>query len=231
MTGSRVSLVAILGGLALAFCQWLIFVYAPEEQVMGLAQKIFYIHLPLAWWGLLSFVLSCVFGILYLTRRDLKYDMYGAASVEIGMLCCTLTLITGSIWGRHSWGVWWTWDPRLTTALILWFIYAGCMALRAMPMPETRRASLWSVVAIAGVLDVPLVFLSARLWRSIHPSVFANKGGGLEPEMAVAVIASVLCFGLIWAALLILRSRQLVLGSRLDAMIFDRMMAEDEKQN
>lgn len=231
MTGSRVSLLALLGGLALAVCQWLIFVYAPEEQVMGLAQKIFYIHLPLAWWGLISFVIACGCGILYLTRRDLKYDMYGAAAVEIGMLCCTLTLITGSIWGRHSWGVWWTWDPRLTTALILWFIYAGCMALRAMPMPESRRASLCSVVAIAGVLDVPLVFLSARLWRSIHPSVFASKGGGLEPEMAVAVAASVLCFGLIWAALLILRSRQLVLGSRLDAMMFDRMMAEDEKQN
>ncbi|MBQ8173494.1 MAG: cytochrome c biogenesis protein CcsA, partial [Mailhella sp.] len=127
-------------------------------------------------------------------------------------------------------GVWWTWDPRLTTALILWFIYAGCMALRAMPMPEGRRASLCSVVAIAGVLDVPLVFLSARLWRSIHPSVFASKGGGLEPEMAVAVAASVLCFGLVWAALLILRSRQLVLESRLDAMMFDRMMAEDEKK-
>lgn len=231
MTGSRVSFLALLGGLALAVCQWLIFVYAPEEQVMGLAQKIFYIHLPLAWWGLMSFIIACACGILYLTRRDLKYDMYGAAAVEIGMLCCTLTLVTGSIWGRHSWGVWWTWDPRLTTALILWFIYAGCMALRAMPMPESRRASLCSVVAIAGVLDVPLVFLSARLWRSIHPSVFASKGGGLEPEMAVAVAASVLSFGLIWAALLVLRSRQLVLGSRLDAMMFDRMMAEDEKLN
>ena len=231
MTGSRVSLLALLGGLALAVCQWLIFVYAPEEQVMGLAQKIFYIHLPLAWWGLVSFIIAAVCGALYLARRDLKYDMYGAAAVEIGMLCCTLTLITGSIWGRHSWGVWWTWDPRLTTALILWFIYAGCMALRAMPMPESRRASLCSVVAIAGVLDVPLVFLSARLWRSIHPSVFASKGGGLEPEMAVAVAASVLCFGLVWSALLILRSRQLVLGSRLDAMMFDRMMAEDERLN
>ena len=231
MTGSRVSLLALLGGLALAVCQWLIFVYAPEEQVMGLAQKIFYIHLPLAWWGLVSFIIAAVCGALYLARRDLKYDMYGAAAVEIGMLCCTLTLITGSIWGRHSWGVWWTWDPRLTTALILWFIYAGCMALRAMPMPESRRASLCSVVAISGVLDVPLVFLSARLWRSIHPSVFASKGGGLEPEMAVAVAASVLCFGLVWAALLILRSRQLVLGSRLDAMMFDRMMAEDERLN
>ena len=228
MTGSRVSLVAILGGLALAFCQWLIFVYAPEEQVMGLAQKIFYIHLPLAWWGLISFVIACACGILYLTKRDLKYDMYGAAAVEIGMLCCTLTLITGSIWGRHSWGVWWTWDPRLTTALILWFIYAGCMALRSMPMPESRRAALCSVVSIAGFIDVPLVFLSARLWRSIHPSVFASEGGGLTSEMAVTVVACVLCFALVWLALLLLRWRQMRLSARLDAMMFDRMMADND---
>ena len=228
MTGSRVSLVAILGGLALAFCQWLIFVYAPEEQVMGLAQKIFYIHLPLAWWGLISFVIACACGILYLTKRDLKYDMYGAAAVEIGMLCCTLTLITGAIWGRHSWGVWWTWDPRLTTALILWFIYAGCMALRSMPMPEARRAALCSVVSIAGFIDVPLVFLSARLWRSIHPSVFASEGGGLTSEMAVTVIACVLCFALVWLALLLLRWGQMRLSARLDAMMFDRMMADND---
>ena len=231
MFRSRTALLALLGALAMAFCQWLIFVYAPEEKVMGLAQKIFYIHLPLAWWGLISFACAFVGGILYLMKRDRKYDLFSAASVEVGMLFCTLTLITGSIWGRHSWGVWWTWDPRLTTALILWFIYAGCMALRSMPMPESRRAALCSVVSIAGFIDVPLVFLSARLWRSIHPSVFASEGGGLTSEMAVTVVACVLCFALVWLALLLLRWRQMRLSARLDAMMFDRMMAEDEKQN
>ena len=195
---------------------------------MGLAQKIFYIHLPLAWWGLISFACAFVGGILYLMKRDRKYDLFSAASVEVGMLFCTLTLITGSIWGRHSWGVWWTWDPRLTTALILWFIYAGCMALRSMPMPESRRAALCSVVSIAGFIDVPLVFLSARLWRSIHPSVFASEGGGLTSEMAVTVVACVLCFALVWLALLLLRWRQMRLSARLDAMMFDRMMADND---
>ena len=228
MFRSRTALLALLGALAMAVCQWLIFVYAPEEMVMGLAQKIFYIHLPLAWWGLISFACAFAGGILYLMKRDRKYDLFSAASVEVGMLFCTLTLITGSIWGRHSWGVWWTWDPRLTTALILWFIYAGCMALRSMPMPESRRAALCSVVSIAGFIDVPLVFLSARLWRSIHPSVFASEGGGLTSEMAVTVVACVLCFALVWLALLLLRWRQMRLSARLDAMMFDRMMADND---
>ena len=228
MFRSRTALLALLGALAMAVCQWLIFAYAPEEKVMGLAQKIFYIHLPLAWWGLISFACAFVGGILYLMKRDRKYDLFAAASVEVGMLFCTLTLITGSIWGRHSWGVWWTWDPRLTTALILWFIYAGCMALRAMPMPEGRRAALCSVVSIAGFADVPLVFLSARLWRSIHPSVFASEGGGLTSEMAVTVIACVLCFAFVWLALLLLRWGQLRLSAKLDAMMFERMMADND---
>lgn len=230
MTQSRIALSALAGGLALAACQWLIYVYAPEEQVMGLAQKIFYIHLPLAWWGLISFALSFVAGMLYLKTRAPKYDLLAASSVEVGMLFCTLTLVTGSIWGRHSWGVWWTWDPRLTTALILWFIYAGFMALRSMPLPENRRAALCSVVAIAGFLDVPLVFLSARLWRSIHPSVFASQGGGLEPEMAVAVACCVVSFGLIWLAMLLLRYRQMLLSRRLDVLMFEKMMADAETE-
>ena len=230
MFHSRLALLALLGGLAMAVCQWLVFAYAPEEQVMGLAQKIFYIHLPLAWWGLISFALSCAAGILYLRTRAPKYNLLCASAVETGMLLCTLTLVTGSIWGRHSWGVWWTWDPRLTTALILWFIYAGFMAVRSMPLPESRRAALSSGVASAGFLDVPLVFLSARLWRSIHPAVFASEGGGLEPEMAVAVIACVVSFGAVWLAMLLLRYRQMLLARRLDVLMFERMMAEDEKE-
>ena len=121
MLHSRTAILALLGGLALAACQWLIFVYAPEEQVMGMAQKIFYIHLPLAWWGLISFGLACVAGALYLKTRAPKYDLLSASAVELGMLFCTLTLITGSIWGRHSWGLWWTFSlkagscPKSTT--------------------------------------------------------------------------------------------------------------------
>jgi heme exporter protein C len=219
----KISVAALFGGIALAVCQWLIFAWAPEEKVMGPAQKIFSIHLPLAWWGLVSFAAACTASVLYLWRKKPAYDQLSAAAVEVGLLFCTLTLVTGSIWGRHSWGVWWTWDPRLTTALILWFIYAGCLVLRSMPMPERRRAALCSVVAIAGFLDVPLVFLSARLWRSIHPSVFAAKGGGLEPEMAVTAAVCVAAFFCIWLALILLRWRQLRLAATLDALTLTHM--------
>jgi heme exporter protein C len=231
MFHSRISLIALAGTFSLAFCQWLVFIYAPEEQVMGLAQKIFYIHLPLAWWGLVSFGTACIASICYLKTHRLHYDHLSHAAVEVGMVCCTLTLITGSIWGRHSWGVWWTWDPRLTTALILWFIYAGCMALRAMPMQQKRRASLCSVVSIAGFLDVPLVFLSARLWRSIHPAVFASQGGGMEKEMVIAVLACILSFALIWLTLLLLRWKQLELAHQLDTLLFRQMMDENNSPN
>ncbi len=220
---SKTACAAMLGGCALAVCQWLIFAWAPEEKVMGLAQKIFYIHLPLAWWGLVSFAAAFAAGVLCLMRRKDSYDYFGAAAVETGMLFCTLTLITGSIWGRHSWGTWWTWDPRLTTALILWFIYAGYLVLRGLPMPRPQKARLCAVVAIVGFLDVPLVFLSARLWRSIHPAVFGAKGGGLEFEMAVTVILCTVFFFFIWLALLLLRFRQLQFSARIDGLVRARL--------
>jgi heme exporter protein C len=215
---SPLVLAALAGGLGMAGCQWLVFVHAPLERTMGLVQKIFYIHLPVAWWGLISFFLSCLAGIAWLKSRDSKWDALSAAAAEVGMVCATLALATGCLWARRSWGVWWTWDPRLTTTLILWFIYAGYLALRSLPMPPERRSSLCAVVAIVGFLDVPPVFVSARLWRSIHPAVFASQSGGLAPEMAVAVIASVVCFGLIWIALLGLRFGQMRLQQRLDAL-------------
>ncbi len=228
MFRSRLALLALCGALAMAVCQWLVYGYAPEEQIMGMVQKIFYLHLPLAWWGLVSFGLACASSALYLRRRDQKHDLLAAAAVETGILSCTLTLVTGSLWARHSWGVWWTWDPRLSTFLVLWFIYAGYLALRSMPLPEARRAALCSVVAIVGFLDVPLVFLSARLWRSIHPAVFVARGGGLEPEMALTAFACTAAFGLVWLALLLLRWRQLRLTRSLDVMMFEQMMDETD---
>lgn len=228
---SLASLAALAGGLALAACQWLIYVYAPVERTMGLAQKIFYFHLPVAWWTFASFLTACLAGAAWLRTRAERWDLLSAAAVEVGMICATLALITGSVWARHSWGVWWTWDPRLTTTLILWFIYAGCLALRSLPLPPDRKASLCAVVAIVGFLDVPLVFLSARLWRSIHPAVFASEGGGLEPEMAMAAVASVLSFGLIWGALLALRHGQMRMARALDRLLFLEWTAEDEQSS
>ena len=217
---------ALLGGLAFAACQWLIYAYAPVEETLGLPQKIFYVHLPLAWWALMSFLLVFLGSIAYLWRRNPAADRLCAAAAETGVLLSGLALVTGMLWARRSWGVWWTWDPRLTTTLIMWFIYAGYLVLRGLDLPQQRRNVVCAVVGIVAFLDVPLVFLSARIWRSIHPAVFGNKGGGLEPEMRLTVIACVISFGLLWAGLVWIRKRQLDLAARLDALQQNRLMQE-----
>lgn len=123
---------AVLGGVLMAACQVLIYRYAPVEQTMGLVQKIFYTHLPLAWWSFVSFFLVCVSGVAYLKTRNRHWDAVAGAAAEVGVVLSGLALVSGSIWARHSWGVWWTWDPRLTTTMILWFLYAGYLVLRKM---------------------------------------------------------------------------------------------------
>jgi len=215
-------ILALLGGLAFAVCQWLVFAYAPEEVNMGFIQKIFYIHLPLAWWALISFFTVFLASLIYLIKRKSGADRLCAAAAEVGVLLSGLALITGMLWARKSWGVWWTWDPRLTTTLIMWFVYAGYLVLRGLDLPPQRKGLLCAVVGIVAFLDVPLVFISARIWRSIHPAVFASESGGLAPEMKVTVIACVVCFGLLWAGLVLLRKRQLDLQTRLDEMQADR---------
>lgn len=208
----------LIAGVALAVCQYLIYDYAPTEATMGLMQKIFYTHLPLAWWSFVSFFVVFVASIAYLRTRNRRWDCLAASAAEIGVLFSGLALITGSIWGRHSWGVWWTWDPRLTTTLVMWFVYAGYLVLRSMNMPRDRQANVAAVVGIVAFVDVPLVFFSARLWRSIHPAVFASKGGGLEPEMKITAIVCVLLFGLVWAALTAIRYNQARQTDRLDTL-------------
>lgn len=192
-----------------AISQYLIYFYAPVEQVLGYAQKIFYYHLPVAWWALASFFLSAVFGIGYLLKKRISCDIVSHACAEVGFLLATLTLVTGSIWGRHSWGVWWTWDPKLTTALVLWFIFAAYLVVRTMPLPQEQKGSISAVIAVIGFLDVPLVFFATRLWRSIHPAVFHSEGGGLEPEMVHTIIFCVLSFVFLWAWMIVYRITQM----------------------
>ncbi len=225
------SLLLICGpaaGLALAGCWWLIFAYAPVESTMGLVQKIFYLHLPLAWWGLMSFFVVFVASIAYLRGRRRFWDRLARAAAEVGLVLAALALISGSIWARRSWGVWWTWDPRLTTTLVMCFIYAGYLALRGLDMSEQRKGTLCAVVGIAAFADVPLVFISARLWRSIHPAVFASQGGGLDPEMRATVFACAAAFGLFWFALTALRYRQLALAERLEILVHEKLHTGEE---
>lgn len=214
---------ALLGGFALAFCQWLIFVYAPTEASLGLSQKIFYMHLPLAWWGLISFLVTAIASLAFLLTQKAYFDTLAGASAELGLVLATLALLTGCIWAKAAWGVWWTWDARLSTTLIMCFVYAGYLMIRHMDWPEARRAKISAVIGIVAFLDVPLVYFSARLWSYVHPSKVS-----LEPEMRTTLFACLAAFALLWAGLLALRYSLGLAEQQLDYLSNKRLLDKSE---
>ena len=185
MAAAKVSKTDILGGVtcvAILLSLWAIFIYVPTEKVLGIVQRIFYFHVSLGLNTFLAFFIVFVSSILYLWKRDPRYDCVAHAAAEIGVVLCTLVLITGSIWGRASWGAWWTWDARLTTSLVLWLIYVAYLMLRAAAGNDLQRARFAAVFGIVGFMDVPIVYFSIHWWsRSMHPVVIKTSGIGLAP--------------------------------------------------
>lgn len=181
-----------------------IFIYAPVEKTMGVIQKIFYIHLPAAFLAYLAFLITFIASILYLRRKDPKWDIIAYCSVEIGLMFSTIVLVTGSIWARPIWNVWWTWDPRLTTMLILWFIYVAYLMLRR-AVDENQRANLSAVFGIIGFVNVPITFFSIRLWRTIHPVIITTQGINMSWHMKVTLLTAFAAFCFLFFSLLISR--------------------------
>jgi heme exporter protein C len=183
---------------------YMVFIYAPVEKTMGIVQKIFYFHVPAAWIAFLSFFFVFLFSLFYLIRREKKWDDCAVSAAEIGFLFCSLVLITGPIWAKPVWGIWWTWDVRLTLTLVLWLIYAGYLMLRFYVTDAEKKATFSAVIGIIGFFDVPLVFLSIRWWRVQHPRpVFAGGSeSGLDPAMAHAFIACLVAFLILFVYLL-----------------------------
>ena len=214
-----IRLCALAFAAASIIAQYLIWFHAPVEESMGVVQKIFYTHMPLAWWSTVSFFVNFVASILYLAKRRDAYSRLAGAAAELGVLFSGLALITGMCWARPIWNVWWTWDPRLTTTLVMWFVYAAYLLLRASDVGGQRQDTVLAVLGVVAFLDVPLVFISARYWRSIHPSVLGSQGGGMEPEMWLAVVANLVAMGLLWLALLAFRTRQLGTGAAVTALM------------
>ncbi len=188
---------------------YLIFIFAPEERSMGNVQRIFYFHVPSAWVSFLAFFVVFVCSIYYLWKKDRKYDIVASSAAEIGVVFATLVLITGPIWARPVWNTWWEWSPRLTLFLVLWFIYLAYLMLRNFVEGEERSARFAAVFGIVGFVDVPIVYLSIRLWRDIHPSpvIAGGEGSGLHPDMQIAFFFSLFTFTLLFFYLLIQRVR------------------------
>lgn len=157
--------VAMLAGLSL------VFLYVPNEQQQGIPQRIFYFHLPIALSTYLGFFTVAGASASYLWQGDRFSDLLAQAAAEIGMVFCTLVILTGALWARPIWGVWWTWDPRLTMVVILWTIYASYLLLRMFAGDTEQTARYAAVLGIVGVLDIPILHIATRLWRGIHPKV------------------------------------------------------------
>ena len=187
-----------------------VFIYVPNEASMGLVQRIFYFHAPSAITALfVAFPITFIYSILYLAKRRRWHDRVAYCAAEVGIIFTTIVLITGPIWARPVWNTWWTWDPRLTTTLILWFIYVGYMMLRNYTGEEERGARFAAVFAIVGFVDVPIVYMANRLWRTLHPQpvVMGGSNSGLAPEMLYAFLFSIVTFILLFLFLLFLRLR------------------------
>src|SRR6266446_1399733 len=183
-------------------------VYAPAEVEQGDVQRIFYFHLPCAWVAFLAYGIVAMAGVLYLWLGDQVWDDLGYAAAESGMVFCTLVLITGSLWARPIWGVWWTWDSRLTTTFVLWLMYCGYLLMRAVADESRQVARFSAVLGIAGALDVPVVIVSVRLWRTIHPAVLLTRQGGHgleDSRMIAALLISIAAFTVLFIWLLLLR--------------------------
>lgn len=166
--GGRVRILGWLALLAVVGGQGVAFLISRPDRDMGHLQKIMYVHVPAAWCAMVAFLVVFVASVLYLWRRDERHDLLAAAAVEAGVVMTGLTLLLGMIWAKPTWGVWWTWDPRLTTTAILFVIYAGYLALRSFTDDAERRARWSAAVGILGFLNVPIVYFSVRWWRTIH---------------------------------------------------------------
>lgn len=181
---------------------YLIFMWVPNERVQGPVSKIIYFHISSAWLAFFAFFVVMLCSIIYLKTKDLKWDIVAHASAEIGVLFTTIVLVTGPIWGRASWNVWWTWDSRLTTTLVLWFIYVAYLMIRSSFSEEEKKARFSAVFGIIGFVDVPIVWMSIRWWRTIHPTIVTASGFAMDPRMVQTLMVSLTAFTLLYFYLL-----------------------------
>ena len=186
---------------------WLIFVHAPVEMQMGIVQKIFYFHVPSAYAMYIGFTLAMVGSIGYLWKRTERWDALAVAGAEVGLLFCAIVLITGPLWARKAWGVWWTWDPRLTTTLLAALVFTAFVVLRSVGGAGEAEKRFAAGLAIVGFFILPVIHYSVQRWRGQHPTVITRAGGGLHPDMYPALFFGFGLFTLIAALLIWARMR------------------------
>jgi len=183
----------VLTAILLSYALYMALVGAPTEQTMGDVQRIFYYHVPSAWTAFILFTINFVASIVYLARRNPKADMVALVSAEVGVVFCTIVLVTGPIWARPVWGIWWTWDMRLTSTLVLWLIYLSYLMLRRYSA-SGQTPLLAAALAVLGALCVPFVYFSIWFFRTQHPQPVMGGGGSIDSRMLHVLLINWLAF-------------------------------------
>jgi heme exporter protein C len=189
----------------------------PADRMQGDIQRLMYVHVPAAWLAFLSFFVVFLMSVLYLIQRDLRWDRVAQSSAEIGVVFTVLTLALGSMWGKPTWGVWWTWDPRLTTTAIMLAIYVGYLAIRSFAEDQDKRARWAAIVGIIGFANVPIVYLSVIWWRTLHQPPSSPRS--VSPEILWTLMLNLGAFTLVYVYLMMRRTRLAKLEGELEQRI------------
>jgi len=217
---SRVGVVlAVLSVVAFLGALWMVFFYAPREATMGDVQRIFYFHVASAWVGFFGFFVTFLASIIYLVRGERRWDVVAVSSAEVGLAFITMTLLTGMLWARPVWGVYWTWEPRLTISAVQWLLYVAYVMLRSSVTSPEREARFAAVYGIMAFVTVPLSWFAIRWWRTIHPQVVSGEGMAIAPKMVQTLLTSVGVFTLVYATLLRQRIRVALAQDALAALL------------
>ena len=208
----------VASGALLVATLWAVFAIAPVEKHMGIVQKIFYFHVPCANAMYLGFIVAAVGSALYLWKREERWDALGVAGAEVGMLFCVLVLLSGPLWARKAWGVYWTWDPRLTSTLLAAMIFCAYLVLRSFGGIGEVEKRFAAGLAILGLLDLPIIKYSVQRWRGTHPTVISSSGGGIDSDMVPGLVLSLAMFALLTIALITMRYRAERLRQRLGGL-------------
>ncbi|MFN7994204.1 MAG: cytochrome c biogenesis protein CcsA [Bryobacteraceae bacterium] len=208
----------VIAAVLLARDLYSIFMQLPDEASQGMIYRIIFFHVPAAITAMLCSAVACVASVLFLVTKNFKHDAVAVASTEVGLAFLAANLVTGSIWGRIIWGIWWTWDARLTSALVCWLLYAGYLMLRRAIEEPTARARIAAVFNIFAFVDVPIVIFSIKWWRTQHPQPVFWGGGSIDPAMKMTALLNLIALILLGIILVLIRLRQEEMQREIDSM-------------
>jgi heme exporter protein C len=179
--------------------------FGSKGEELGIVQKIFYVHVPSSWVGFLGIIISAIFGIIYLYRRESRYDKLSHSFMEVSVVFITVGLFTGSLWAKPAWGTFWTWDPRLVSMAILWMLALGYLFFRSLVEEEELKARFSAILSIITAINIPIVFLSIRLFKTLHPAVLkglsTSETYGMDPEISLGLLLNLLSVSILMFSL------------------------------